>query len=453
MKKGWEGTRKVIRGLWLAAVLGLLLAAAATWAQKPATEEAHGLHTPGKASAERKAILNALRARVKADVIFVVELLNVHGEWAWVHVKPQSADGKNRYDDTWALLHEKDGRWEVAELPCTRKDSRDCIGAAGFYQRLQAMFSNAPPDIFTEARARELAETPAGVEVVRANYGSGPDDLGHCIPQEALPEGPKSFALGSKDEIYVLDQINSRVQVFKDKTRIRTIPIPDNWDSDFEDIALTKDGKIVLLDTSLKKKVHLLDARGTVLKELPLAGKYIPDSGKGSDLAVFGVYCREDGVWDGIWVEVPDRSVRIADLAGNPDPNRVSVMGRFTYDGKRLMKAVRLGEVTAVVQISKENPAQWTEFRVLFDMYIGGLDGPYTDEGGNIFLGVLLENDGTFANVMVILDPAGREKRRINMFVPYRVEQVWRALRVSPDGKIYQLALDDQGVVVRRYDP
>ena len=166
-----------------------------------------------------------------------------------------------------------------------------------------------------------------------------------------------------------------------------------------------------------------------------------------------GIYCREDGIWDGIWVEVGNRSVRIADLAGNPDPNRLSVMGAFAYDGNKFMKAERIGQVTAVIHISKETPARWKEFRVLFDMSIDGLDGPYDDKAGNIFLGALLENEGTLANVMVILDSAGKEKRRISMFVPYRTEQVWKQLRVSPDGKIYQMVLDDQGVTVRRYDP
>ena len=177
----------------------------------------------------------------------------------------------------------------------------------GLLVAVQGLHAAAPPDIFTRHSPEELTEKPASVEVLRASYGSGPDDLGHCVPQEASPEGPMSFALGSNDEIYVLDQINSRVQVFKNKTRIRTIAISDNRDSDFKDIALTKDGRIVLLDTLLKKKVYLLDANGTALKELPLAGKYIPDAGKGWDLAVNGIYCREDGIWDGIWVEVGNR--------------------------------------------------------------------------------------------------------------------------------------------------
>jgi hypothetical protein len=291
------------------------------------------------------------------------------------------------------------------------------------------------------------------VEVVRANFGSGPDDLGNYVPEEASPEGPMSFALGSNDEIYILDQLNSRIQVFRSKTRIKTIPIPDNSDSAFIDIALTKDGKIVLLDGEMKKKVFLLDAEGTALKDLPLAGKYIPDDGKGQ-LPVYGVFCREDGIWDGIWVDIGNRSVRIADLTGTPDPNRESVMGTFTYDGKRLMKVESIGEATAVVHLSKENnPAQWNDFFVHFDMSIDGLDGPYDDKAGNIYLGASLEHEGTFANVMVILDPAGKEKKRIHMFVPYRAEQIWRELRVSPDGRIFQLALDEQGAAVRRYNP
>lgn len=38
-------------------------------------------------------------------------------------------------------------------------------------------------------------------EVVRAKFGSGPDNIGICTPGEANPEGPMSFALGQKKEI------------------------------------------------------------------------------------------------------------------------------------------------------------------------------------------------------------------------------------------------------------
>jgi hypothetical protein len=445
--KGKGSSRILWLFLFALPLILFLLAPPATWAQKPETDAvAPGLHTPGKGSAERKAILDALRAKMNADLIFVVVTLRVHSGWAWVRVKPQSPDGKSHYEDVWALLREHDGSWQVAELPCTEGGNPDCIGGAGFYERLRAKFPATLPDIFGETPTRERAEKPLGVEVVRASFGSGPDDLGHVIPEEAAPEGPMSFALGSKGEIYVLDQLNVRIQVFRDKKSIETIPIPDS--ADFRDIDVTKDGKIVLLDNMLQKKVYLLDAKGKVLKELALEGRNIPSADR-----VYGVYCREDGMWDGIWVEAEGRSVRIADLAGKPDPQRISVIGWFTYRGTRLLRAEVIGDVTAAVHISEENKTRWKDFRLVFNMPVSSLELVNTDQADDIFVVASLCEESKCTNVALILNLEGKEKKRINMFVSHRIEQTFRNFRVSPDGKIYQMALDDQGVAVKRYDP
>jgi hypothetical protein len=175
------------------------------------------LHSPGKGSAERKAILDALRAKMNAEPIFVVVTLRAHSGWAWVHVKPQSPDGKRHYEDVWALLHAPDGSWQVAALQCTEAGNPDCNGGDGFYERLRAKFPAAPKDIFQETPTGEAAEKPLGVQVVRAACGSGPDDVLNIVPHEAMPEGPMSFALGNNGEIYILDQLNLRIQVFRNR--------------------------------------------------------------------------------------------------------------------------------------------------------------------------------------------------------------------------------------------
>jgi hypothetical protein len=442
---------RIMHFLWFGASLGLFLATPAMWAQKPATNvAAQDLHLPGKGSTERKAILDALRAKMNADRIFVVEKLRVHSGWAWTHVKPQSRDGKHHFGDVWALLHEHDGRWQVTELQCTEVGNPACTGGGGSYERLRANYPAAPEDIFQETPTREAAEKPLGVEVVRARYGSGPDDLGDIIPEEASPECPQSFALGSKGEIYILDQLNARVQIFKDKKRIETIPIPQELSIGVREIDVTKDGKIVLLDMDIRHKVYVLDEKGTVLSELTLAGRNVP-----SAQGVYGMYCREDGRWDGIWVETEGRSVRIADLAGKPDPQRISVMGEFTSRGTRLLRAEVIGDVTAGIHISDETKTRWKDFRLVFDMPVS-VELVNTDQTDDIFVVACLVEESkaaVVANVAVVLNLEGQEKKRINMFVSHRIEHPFRNFRLSPDGKIYQMALDDEGVAVRRYEP
>ncbi|MFL6374768.1 MAG: hypothetical protein ACJ73D_08895 [Pyrinomonadaceae bacterium] len=102
---------------------------------------AQGVHTPDKASPERKEILDALRIPVERDlkqrIVFVVENLNVAGTWAFVGGSPQGSDGgqpdyrhtpyaqaqkAGMFDNNFfALLKKTAGSWKVItyRIGCT----------------------------------------------------------------------------------------------------------------------------------------------------------------------------------------------------------------------------------------------------------------------------------------------------------------------------------------------
>lgn len=90
-------------------------------------------YTPEKGSAERTAILNALRVPVERDlkqkVVFVTDNLKVQGSWAFVGGTPQSPNGgapnyagtkyaeaenEGAFDNNlFALLRKTGGKWKV----------------------------------------------------------------------------------------------------------------------------------------------------------------------------------------------------------------------------------------------------------------------------------------------------------------------------------------------------
>jgi hypothetical protein len=113
------------------------------------------VHTPQPGSVERKAILDAMRSKVKElhglDVVFNVITMNVSGGWAWVHTMPQSRDGRNRYEDFAALLHNDNGQWQIDEIACTEPDNPDCIGNPGYFRKLLHRFPCVPSSIFPTA--------------------------------------------------------------------------------------------------------------------------------------------------------------------------------------------------------------------------------------------------------------------------------------------------------------
>jgi len=106
-----------------------------------ATVTAQSVHSPDKTSPERKAILDTLRTPVERDlkqkVVFVVENLNVSGNWAFVSGSPQSPTGgepdykgtqywqakrDGMFDNNYfALLKKAGGNWKVVtyRIGCT----------------------------------------------------------------------------------------------------------------------------------------------------------------------------------------------------------------------------------------------------------------------------------------------------------------------------------------------
>ena len=98
-------------------------------------------YEPAKGSAERKAILDALRVPVERDlkqkVVFVADSFKVQGSWAFVSGTPQRASGeapdysKTKYKDAvdsgafdnnfFALLKRTAGKWKVSTyaIGCT----------------------------------------------------------------------------------------------------------------------------------------------------------------------------------------------------------------------------------------------------------------------------------------------------------------------------------------------
>lgn len=122
--------------------------------QEPAPTKGGQAGTPPPGSAERKAVADALRREVKAlhglEVKFVITFLKVKNGWAWIETRPQSFDGKSRYEDIAALLAKVDGVWRVYELACTEPDNPDCLGEPGYFMRLRHRFPKAPRQIFPD---------------------------------------------------------------------------------------------------------------------------------------------------------------------------------------------------------------------------------------------------------------------------------------------------------------
>ena len=143
--------RKLLE-FWALVCLSLTLSAALALADT--------LHTPAKGSAERKAIMDALRGKYSGQygeaVLFQVHYLKVHSGWAWVDVTPLDAKGKAIAEGGTSLLNRKDGSWSVIDLSTIPADPKNPLGdqeaSPGFIKNLLNVYPQAPLDIFPKGK-------------------------------------------------------------------------------------------------------------------------------------------------------------------------------------------------------------------------------------------------------------------------------------------------------------
>ncbi|HVG45048.1 MAG TPA: hypothetical protein VM890_09975 [Longimicrobium sp.] len=137
-------------------------------AEPPRAPQADSAYTPARGSAERKAILDAMRAhRRRFDaqpVIFVVGRLRVQRGWAWLSVAPQSPDGRSRYEDENALLRRRAGRWEVVEaMPAAgEREGTPLEDDCAWFQRLRRRLTAVPVAILPPEGRRPCPVPRAG---------------------------------------------------------------------------------------------------------------------------------------------------------------------------------------------------------------------------------------------------------------------------------------------------
>lgn len=126
--------------------------------------QADSAYTPARGGAERKAIMDAMRAhRRRFDprpVTFVVSRLRVQRGWAWLAVQPQSPDGRSRYEGEEALLRRRSGRWAVAEvMPAAGEREGTALEEdCAWFQELRRRYPSLPPAILPAEGRRPCAE-------------------------------------------------------------------------------------------------------------------------------------------------------------------------------------------------------------------------------------------------------------------------------------------------------
>jgi len=300
-----------------------------------------------------------------------------------------------------------------------------------------------------ERAPRVATRPPEGEVIVRAAWGAEVGALGRKSPSEGAPEAPMSFAIDGRGRVHVLDQLNTRIEIFEPGHEPRVVALPSDT---FQDIDVDARGRVVAVDRLATQTVAFLDDSGQLDHTVPLDGPGVPEGG-----AVTALFTREDGTW----IEVEHKElVRIADASGEPDPDRPAVAGRFSADGSSLLRAGIEGpsSVRVTSQPASGHGAAMTA-SLAFPMSVLAVHALESDRQGRIYLAVNLIRESEQApfdvtderETVVVLAKDGRELGRVDIAPPQGPEEQFRPIRVGDDGQIYQLVCNETGATIERF--
>ncbi len=275
------------------------------------------------------------------------------------------------------------------------------------------------------------------------------DGVGRIVGNESDSEGPKAFALTPEGGVLVLDQVNLRVLDIDAQGRLAgELPLPA---STFDDLELWRGRAVLLLDRLVARTLLVMDRAGTPLLELDLEGRGIERSGM-----ITALLPRSDG----LWLEVAHRySVKVLDADLQPCPRQI-VLGRPVERGYSLIGAKdgHGGVTLRRVVRNRRTPTR-------------GVTLTATDPVRRL---VWLDEDGA-GWVYAVTHEARfapttpyrvqREQYRLTVLDPqlHRVAEAtspWVLtlydqpveIRVGADGRLWQMAFTDDGVLLLRWD-
>ncbi len=321
--------------------------------------------------------------------------------------------------------------------------------------------ANANAPVMAKAKAKSptgnaYAAIPAGrpfvVDVLAvASFGNGADELGRTLPSEASPEAPMSLTVDGLGNVYVLDQVNERVQIYPPTGGMpRTVHFGPHVARTAQDLVVDPAGGLVLLDRLVERALIFTDATGAEKKRVALVGQGVSEGG-----AVTALFAAPDG----FWVELEHATiVRVALPNGDADPARPTMEGRPTINGTgTVLRAARDPQGAAMVSAIGVGMDAFVH-RIAFDRPVLQLAGLEGDAAGNVWLAAHLARESPIppytlydSEISVVeLSRDGLELGRVMLPAPEGDAEQLRSLVVGADGAVYHLHVGLTVATLRR---
>jgi len=281
--------------------------------------------------------------------------------------------------------------------------------------------------------------------LVAASWGGGASDLGREQPDEGSPSGPMSFAVDDRGHMWVLDQVNGRIQRFTDGKVDQTLPLDR---ATAQDMAIADDGTIAVLDRFGGEDVLLYGPDGTIVGSIPFAGEGLEGPG-----FVTGVFV--DG--EDVYIE-RERGplVLIGNTKGQAASPQTEIPGRPSRDGKSYLKA----GITDAAQgrtyvVSNARPSGEHRFtrEITFDASVWAIVLLDTDLSGTIYFAAELADGSDHTIVLTCLDPmTGVPQGTASLPANTLPDETFRDLVVLDEGGVVAALRTESGVTYETYD-
>lgn len=290
-----------------------------------------------------------------------------------------------------------------------------------------------------------------GEVLIKAAWGGAPEQFGRKRDPESNPEAPMALVAGRPGEVAIVDQVNRRIERYKDGKLAATLTIGGDT---VQDLALGEGGRTVVLDRLADRNVQVYGPDGKLLNEVTLEGKGVPEGG-----GVTGVFTDDKG----IYVERDHTTlVRVADPSGTTDKDRPELPGRPTRDGRLYIQTAIANRETGdlVVRAWDQKTGQPAWERIvpvgLPILHITMLD---SDRQGMIYVAADAGRESPQPPYLVMdeaiivtrLAPNGTPRGQLILPAFSAAEETFRPMTVDDQGNVLMMVPGPGGMTVLRF--
>ncbi len=292
-------------------------------------------------------------------------------------------------------------------------------------------------------RGLPTATAAARTPIYHFDWGSANGQIGAFTSGEGGVEGPMSFAIANDGRLAILDQVNSRVQIFDTNGQWQqSITVPRTASH----LLFMAQG-VVVSEPWYKREVLAYDPNGVLRERVALSNEVEWPT----DLAAIGssIYVESDGRLLALpFTTLPMVSANAASLPGRP----------LLHQAGMSMAPGRLEANSQAVRLVNQGNGRISQLQLhIADRQILQLQDYFSDPAGNLYIQLYLSESLTSAEYPERNPEALLKIDARGMFVGAFIQSSMhytllqqRQYVLGPDGAIYQMQATAEGVTIYR---